>query len=49
MWKSEALKNISAVFNIEKPKMKSTEIPSDKLYARFGKLTMENDFLKKSY
>jgi hypothetical protein len=47
MWKSEAIKNISAVFSVEKPKEKSNEIPSEKLYARIGELTLENDFLKK--
>jgi transposase-like protein len=49
MWKSEAIKNILAVFNVEKPKAKSNEIPSEKLYAHIGELTLENDFLKKSY
>ena len=49
MWKSEAIKNISAVFSVEKPKEKPNEIPSEKLYARIGELTLENDFLKKSY
>jgi transposase-like protein len=49
MWKSEAIKNISAVFNVEKAKEKSNEFPSEKLYARIGELTLENDFLKKSY
>jgi len=46
---TEAIKNISAVFNVEKPKVKSTKIPSEKLYARIGELPLENDFLKKSY
>lgn len=48
MWKSVAIKNISAVFSVEKPKEKSNEIPSEKLYARIGELTLENDFLKKN-
>ena len=47
MWKSEAIKNISAVFSVEKPKGKSNEISSEKLYAQIGELTLENDFLKK--
>jgi transposase len=47
MWKSEAVKNISAVFSVEKVKAKNNEIPSEKLYARIGELTLENDFLKK--
>ena len=47
MWKSEAIKNISAVFSVEKTVTKKTEIPQEKLYARIGELTLENDFLKK--
>jgi transposase-like protein len=47
MWKAEAIKNISAVFSIEKAVAKKTEIPQEKLYARIGELTLENDFLKK--
>jgi hypothetical protein len=47
MWKSEAIKNISAIFNVENPKEKSNKIPLEKLYARIGELTLENDFLKK--
>ena len=47
MWKSKAIKNISAVFNVEKPEEKNSEISTKKLYARIGKLTLENDFLKK--
>ena len=46
MLKSGAIKNISAVFNVEKSKVKSAEIPSEKIYARIGELTLENDFLK---
>jgi transposase-like protein len=49
MWKSKAIKNITAVFNVEKPKEKSNEIPSEKLYALIGELSLGNDFLKKSY
>jgi transposase len=47
MLKFGAIKNISAVFNVEKSKVKSAEIPSEKIYARIGELTLENDFLKK--
>ena len=47
MWKSEAIKNISAVFSVEKAIVKKDEIPQEKLYARIGELTLENDFLKK--
>lgn len=46
-WKSEAIKNISAVFTPEKEVVKKEEIPTEKLYARIGQLTLENDFLKK--
>jgi transposase len=47
MWKSEAIKNISAVFNAENKVAKKQEIPTEKLFARIGELTLENDFLKK--
>ena len=47
MWKSEAVKNISAVFSVEKTVVKKNEVPQEKLYARIGELTLENDFLKK--
>ena len=46
-WKAEAIKNISAVFSLEKEVVKKAEIPAEKLYARIGQLTLENDFLKK--
>lgn len=46
-WKAEAIKNISAVFNQEKESVKKGEIPTEKLFARIGQLTLENDFLKK--
>jgi transposase len=47
LWKSEAIKNISAVFSVEKTAVKKPEVPQEKLYARIGELTLENDFLKK--
>lgn len=47
MWKAEAIRNISAVFNPEKLESKKEEIPTEKLFARIGQLTLENDFLKK--
>lgn len=47
MWKGEAVKNISAVFSVEKAVVKKSEVPQEKLYARIGELTLENDFLKK--
>ena len=46
-WKAEAIKNISSVFNQEKEVSKKDEIPAEKLFARIGQLTLENDFLKK--
>lgn len=46
-WKAEAIKNISTIFNQEKAVSKKDEIPSEKLFARIGQLTLENDFLKK--
>ena len=48
LWKAEAIKNISLVFSQEKKVIKTDEIPSEKLFARIGQLTLENDFLKKS-
>lgn len=47
-WKAEATKNISMVFNPKKPVKKKNEISSEKLFARIGELTLENDFFKKS-
>lgn len=47
LWKSEAIKNISSVFLQDKVVVKKDEIPTEKLYARIGQLTLENDFLKK--
>lgn len=46
-WKADAIKNISAVFATDKTLVSKNEIPSEKLYARIGELTLENDFLKK--
>ncbi|MFV8336512.1 transposase [Flavobacterium sp. RSP29] len=48
MWKSEAIRNLSGVFTAEKTVISKDEIPTEKLYARIGQLTLENDFLKKS-
>ena len=47
LWKSEAIRNISSVFSIEKTVVPKNEIPSEKLYARIGELTLQVDFLKK--
>ncbi|WP_426091305.1 transposase [Flavobacterium sp. DSR3-2] len=48
MWKAEAIRNLSAVFSAEKTLVAKDEIPTEKLYARIGQLTLENDFLKKN-
>ena len=48
MWKSEAIRNLSAVFSAEKTVVVKDEIPTEKLYARIDQLTLENDFLKKN-
>ena len=47
IWKAEAIKNITAVFTQEKEVAKKEAIPTEKLYARIGELSLENDFLKK--
>jgi hypothetical protein len=44
MWKSEAIRNLSAVF-LQKNGRYQDEIPTEKLYARIGQLTLT---LKKS-
>ena len=46
-WKSEALNNFSSVFIIDKKVVLASEISSDKLYAKIGELTLENEFFKK--
>jgi hypothetical protein len=46
-WKAEAILNISAVFAQGKKEKVKDEIPIEKLYARIGELTLENEFLKK--
>ena len=45
-WKTEAMKNFSSLFSVTQSNSKQ-EIPTEKLYARIGELTLENDFLKK--
>jgi putative transposase len=47
MWKSEAIRNLSAVF-LQKTIVAKDEIPTEKLYARIGQLTLRMTFLKKS-
>lgn len=47
-WKNEFLENSSTVFEKEK-NMDQEELPDpEKLYAKIGKLELENEFLKKS-
>jgi transposase-like protein len=46
-WKTEAIRNISAVFSKEKAVAIKDQIPTDKLYARIGELTLQLEFLKK--
>jgi transposase-like protein len=47
-WNSEAIRNLDDVFSLEKTVVVKDEIPIEKLCARIGQLTLENDFLKKS-
>jgi transposase len=47
VWKSEAIRNISSVFTVEKTEQPKDIFPTEKLYAQIGQLKMENDFLKK--
>ena len=47
LWKSEAIRNISSVFSVEKTELPKDIFPVEKLYAQIGRLKMENDFLKK--
>jgi transposase-like protein len=46
MWKSEAIRNLSAVF-LQKTVVAKDEIPTEKLYARIGQLILRMT-LKKS-
>lgn len=48
MWKSEALKGLSSVFNNQKNKEKKMEEEFAALERKIGQLTIENDFLKKN-
>ena len=47
MWKTDGIRNLSAVFSAEKSVFAKDEIPTAKRYAQIGQLTLENDFLKK--
>lgn len=46
-WKAEAIRNMSQVFSKEKEESKDKNISTEKLYARIGELSLENEFLKK--
>ncbi|WP_426063189.1 transposase [Flavobacterium sp. DSP2-3-1] len=48
MWKTDAIRNLFAVFSAEKTVVAKNEIPSEKRNAQIGQLTLKNDFLKKS-
>lgn len=47
-WKQEFLENSSSVFETSHSKMDNSEIETEKLYTKIGRLEMERDFLKKS-
>ena len=48
-WKQAFLENSSSVFEKEKDdKEEEQHLDPEKLYAKIGKLELENDFLKKS-
>jgi transposase-like protein len=47
-WKQELLKNASSIFDGKSPLAKVNDTKEvDKLHAKIGQLTMENDFLAK--
>jgi transposase-like protein len=47
-WKQELLKNASSIFDGKSPLTKDNDITEvNKLHAKIGQLTMENDFLAK--
>lgn len=46
-WKSQAMNNFSDLFEHEKVNNKEDQIDVQELYARIGKLEIQNDFLKK--
>ena len=45
-WKSEFIEKASMAFDSDKDD--NVELEQDKLYAKIGRLELENDFLKKS-
>ena len=46
-WKQELLKNASSIFDSKSLIAKGDGVEVDKLHAKIGQLTMENDFLAK--
>lgn len=46
-WKQEFLEHAAEVFD-KKSSDQETEVDIDKLYAKIGKLEIENDFIKKN-
>ncbi|BDM63569.1 transposase [Shewanella sp. NFH-SH190041] len=46
-WKQELLDNASTLFESKADKAKKNEVDCEKLHAKIGQLTMENDFLAK--
>jgi len=46
-WKAEAIRNMSKVFAKDTGDSKDSTIPTEKLFARIGELSLENEFLKK--
>lgn len=46
-WKTQAINNMGELFVTEKPKKTEGEVDVQQLYARIGKLEIQNDFLKK--
>jgi len=47
VWKTQAMSNFSALFSMDKPKDKESDVDVQQLYAQIGKLQVQNDFLKK--
>jgi len=47
LWKSQAMSNFSELFSQEKSTAKEETVDVQQLYARIGKLEIQNDFLKK--
>lgn len=48
LWKSQAMNNFGSLFGTEKAEAnKGEDVDVQQLYARIGKLEIQNDFLKK--